>query len=219
MRAVIHLAAHELGARWRSWVVLVLLVAVVGGGVLTAVAGALRTDSAYPCFLKASKASDVLVAPIGFAPGYLSALARLPGVDAIAPVVGLDLTRLGHDDLAARATNTGAPVDGRLGHLLEVPKMLTGRLPAAGRPGEIAIDRRGAAMMDLQVGSVLTMLATPDGQPSGADTAGQRLLRERVVGIRVTADRSSPSTSRTKPRPSWPARRAVPPARRTVYRL
>ena len=186
MRAVIHLAAHELGARWRSWAVLVLLVAVAGGGVLTAVAGALRTDSAYPRFLKASKASDVLVAPSGFAPGYLSALARLPGVDAVAPVVGLDLTPLGHGDLAARASNTAAPVDGRLGHLLEVPKMLTGRLPAAGRPGEIAIDQRGAAMMDLQVGSVLTMLAAPDGQPPGADTAGQRLLRERVVGITVT---------------------------------
>ena len=186
MRAVIHLAAHELGSRWRSWAVLALLVAVAGGGVLTAAAGALRTDSAYPRFLKASKASDVLVAPIGFAPGYLSALARLPGVDAVAPVVGLDLTPLGHGDLAAQATNTGAPVDGRFGHLLEVPKMLTGRLPAAGRPGEIAIDQRGAAMMDLQVGSVLTMRAAPDGQPPGADTAGQRLLRERVVGITVT---------------------------------
>ena len=170
MRAVIYLAAHELGARWRSWAVLVLLVAVAGGAVLTAVAGALRTDSAYPRFLKASKASDVLVAPIGFAPGYLSALARLPGVDAVAPVVGLDLTPLGHGELAAQATNTGAPVDGRFGHLLEVPKMLTGRLPAAGRPGEIAIDQRGAAMMDLRVGSVLTMLAAPDQASRPAPT-------------------------------------------------
>ena len=56
MRVVIHLAAHELGARLRSWAVLVLLVAVAGGGVLTAVAGALRTDSAYPRFLKADAA-------------------------------------------------------------------------------------------------------------------------------------------------------------------
>jgi hypothetical protein len=186
MRAVIHLAAHELGTRWRSWAVLVLLVAVAGGGVLTAVAGALRTDSAYPRFLKASKASDVLVAPNGFAPGYWSALARVPGVDAVAPVVGLDLTPLGHGELAARVTNTGAPVDGRFGRLLEVPKMVTGRLPAAGRPGEIAIDQRGAAMMDLRVGRVLTMLAVPDGQPPSLGAAGQRLLRERVVGIMVT---------------------------------
>ena len=54
MRAVIYLAAHELRARWQGWAVLVVLVAVAGGAVLAAAAGALRTDSAYPRFLKAS---------------------------------------------------------------------------------------------------------------------------------------------------------------------
>ena len=55
---------------------LVLLVAFTGGAVLTAAAGALRTESAYPRFLKASKASDVLVAPSGYGlSGYLDALA------------------------------------------------------------------------------------------------------------------------------------------------
>src|SRR6185312_3650229 len=187
MRAVIHLAGHELGARWRSWAVLVLLVAFAGGAVLTAVAGALRTDSAYPRFLKASKASDVLVAPNGSGlGGYMSAVARLPDVRGVAPVAGLDLTVLGHGSVAARASNIMAPVDGRFGHLVEVPKLLAGRLPAAGRAGEIAIDQRAAAMMDLQVGSVLTMRAVPDGQPPSASAAGQRLLRERVTGIVVT---------------------------------
>jgi len=187
MRAVIHLAGHELGARWRSWAVLVLLVAFAGGAVLTAVAGALRTDSAYPRFLKASKASDVLVAPNGYGlGGYMSAVARLPDVKVVAPVAGLDLTVLGHGSVAARASNILAPVDGRFGHLVEVPKVLTGRLPAAGRAGEIAIDQRAAAVMDLQVGSVLTMRAVPEGQPPSASAAGQRLLRERVTGIVVT---------------------------------
>ena len=187
MRAVIHLAGHELGARWRSWAVLVLLVAFAGGAVLTAVAGALRTDSAYPRFLKASKASDVLVAPNGSGlGGYMSAVARLPDVRGVAPVAGLDLTVLGHGSVVARASNIMAPVDGRFGHLVEVPKLLAGRLPAAGRAGEIAIDQRAAAMMDLQVGSVLTMRAVPEGQPPSASAAGQRLLRERVTGIVVT---------------------------------
>ena len=48
MRAVIYLAAHELRARWRGWAVLAALVAVAGGAVLAAAAGASRTDSAYP---------------------------------------------------------------------------------------------------------------------------------------------------------------------------
>ena len=83
------------------------------------------------------------------------------------------------------------PLTGGSGTLIEVPKVLAGRLPAAGRAGEIAVDQRGAAMMHLQVGSVLTMRAVPEAPPPGVSAAGQgpavpRLLKERVVGIVVT---------------------------------
>jgi hypothetical protein len=80
MLAVIYLAARELRDRWRGWALLVLLVAAAGGAVLAAAAGASRTQSAYPRFLTASKASDVLVAPyFSGPPGYFGALARLAG--------------------------------------------------------------------------------------------------------------------------------------------
>src|SRR5215475_11853896 len=203
MRAVMHLAAHELRARWRGWVVLVALVAVAGGAVLAAAAGALRTDSAYPRLLTASKASDVLVAPDGSGlGGYFGALARLPGVAAVAPVAGLSLEPLGHGAFAATSSNTMAPVDGRFGRVLEIPKVLAGRLPAAGRAGEIAVDQRGAAVMGLQVGSVLALRAHPE-RPPGASPAERgpsrpRLLRERVVGIVVTRGSVLPVTEQDK---------------------
>ena len=54
MRAVLRLAAHKLRTRWRGWAFLLLLVGLAGGAVLTAAAGALRTDSAYPRFLENS---------------------------------------------------------------------------------------------------------------------------------------------------------------------
>jgi FtsX-like permease family len=192
VRAVICLVRHELGSRWRSWAVLVLLVAFAGGAVMTAAAGALRTDSAYPRFLKASKASDVLVAPFGYGVGgYLDTVGRLPGVRVTAPVVGLNMMPLGHASVAATGVNTLAPVDGRFGTVIEVPKLLAGRLPAAGRADEIAVDQRGAALMNLQVGNVLTMRAVPEDLPPGVNAAdwgpaGPRLLKERVVGIVVT---------------------------------
>ena len=76
MRAVLGLAARELRGRWLSWAVLVLLVALAGGVVLTAVAGARRTDSAYRRFLAAYQASDVLVGPAEYGiGGYDDALA------------------------------------------------------------------------------------------------------------------------------------------------
>src|SRR5438093_7191774 len=79
MRAVVAVVAHELRTRWRAWVGLALLVPFAGGCVLTAAAGARRTDSAYQRFLVASRASDVLVSPAGSGlGGYYGALARLP---------------------------------------------------------------------------------------------------------------------------------------------
>jgi hypothetical protein len=67
--------------------VLALLVAVAGGAVLTAVAGARRTDTAYPRFLRASSAADVFVSRAGVGVGgYYGALARLAEVAAVAPL-------------------------------------------------------------------------------------------------------------------------------------
>jgi putative ABC transport system permease protein len=190
MQAVIYLAVLELRARWRGWALLVLLVAAAGGPVLAAAAGASRTQSAYPRFLTASKASDVLAAPyFSGQPGYFGALTRLAGVREVAPFVILNLQPLGHGSWAARVTSTVAPVDGR--QRLDVPRVLAGRLPAADRAGEIAVDHRTAAMLGLRVGSVLTMRAVPNDPPPGTAEPGQRparprLLRERVAGIVVT---------------------------------
>jgi FtsX-like permease family len=192
MRAVVFLAAHELRVRWRGWTGLVLLVVLVGGAVLAAAAGALRTASSYPRLLTASKASDVLVAPdVTGLGGYFDALARLPGAGTVAPVAGMRLGVLGHDGLGSGASAVLTPVDGRYGRLVDVPKVLAGRLPAAGNAGEIVVDQRTAARTGLQVGSMLTMRAVPVPSPAMAGAAGEgparpRLLHERVVGVVVT---------------------------------
>ncbi len=177
MRAVLRLAAHKFRTRWRGWVFLALLVGLAGGAVLTAAAGALRTDSAYPRFLEKSKASDVQVVAVG-GPGfggYYDALARLPDVAAIAPIVGLQAVPLGPGGEVVDAT-VAAPLDGNFGHLLEIPKMLAGRQPEADRAGEVAVDQIAAADLHLRVGSRLEMAA------SGRHV---RQLSERVVGIMV----------------------------------
>jgi MacB-like periplasmic core domain len=193
MRAILHLAAHDLRAWWRGWAVLVLLVGLAGGAVLTAAAGALRTDSAYPRFLQASKASDVLVSPddTGLG-GYYRALAMLPDVAAIAPVVGLQALPVGPGGKPADAT-VAAPLDGRFEHLLEIPKMLAGRQPRPDRPGEVAVDQIAAADLHLRVGSTLELDAY-----AGSDLAHPRLLSERVVGVMVTRGSVVPVTDLDK---------------------
>src|SRR5437764_73832 len=72
----------DLRGRWRAWAGLVVLFGVAGGAVLLTAAGARRTDSAYGRYLRASRASDLLVAPV--LNGYDRALERLPGVGTLA---------------------------------------------------------------------------------------------------------------------------------------
>src|ERR1700735_2746737 len=132
MRAVLTLAAHELRARWLSWAVLVLIVGLAGGAVLGAAAGARRTDQAYARFLAAYQASDVLVGPAEYGiGGYDDALAGLPGVAAIAPVVGLQALPLRPGGQLDAAATVAAPLDQRYGQRLEIPKMGAGRQPEA----------------------------------------------------------------------------------------
>ena len=83
----------ELRQRGRAWLALAVLLGLIGGVALTAAAGARRTDTAYPRFLRASHAADLLVTPArsGFH-GYFRALARLPEVASLAPAMVLQMS-------------------------------------------------------------------------------------------------------------------------------
>ena len=114
----------------------------IGTVVLTAAAGARRTDSAYGRFLAASNAADVAVAPdnTGFG-GYYPALAKLPGVEAMAPVIGVWPCRSAR---AGEALNTQvyASADERFGHVVERPRFRLGATALTNRVHEVALDVR-----------------------------------------------------------------------------
>ena len=77
-----------------------------------------------------------------------------------------------------------APLDGRFGHLLEIPKLLAGRQPKPDQPGEVMVNQIAAQDLRLHVGSRLTL-----GAVAGSDLRHVRRMSERVVGIMV--DRGS----------------------------
>jgi FtsX-like permease family len=200
VRVVLLLVAHELRTRWRGWAVLVLLVGLAGGAVMTAAAGARRTSSAYPRYLRASHASDLLVSVAGTGmTGFYGALAHQPGVALVARGIGLNVQpadRAGRLDWAA---TTEAPAGRLLGNGLDAPRVLAGRLPRPDRAGEIAVDQIAAAALHLHVGSTLAMKALGNaGLPGSGAGPGSavptRRLRERVVGIVVTRSSVDPVT-------------------------
>jgi ABC-type antimicrobial peptide transport system permease subunit len=191
MFAVAVLVAHKLRAGWRGWAGLALIIALAGGAVLTAAAGASRTNSAYPRFLAQSRASDVLVSPAGSGVvGFDAAVGTLPGVAASAALVGINAGPLNaNGTLEDQAATTFASLDGRAGRTVDIPKMLAGRLPSPNAPREVAVNQIGAQQLNLHVGSVLTLGAE-------ANSPHPRLVKltEHVVGIFVTRGSVLPVT-------------------------
>ena len=71
----------ELRRRWRSWLILVVLVALVAGIVLAAAAAGRRTATAFPRFV-ASHGYDVYI----YNQKPVSVLGRLPGVSSVTTI-------------------------------------------------------------------------------------------------------------------------------------
>jgi hypothetical protein len=67
--------------------------------------------------------------------GYYRALAQLPDVAVVAPLVGVNATPLRPDGRPVTSGPVVVPADGRFGQQLEIPKLLAGRLPPPGAPG------------------------------------------------------------------------------------
>ena len=103
------------GRRWSGYLAVVLLVALLGGLSMGAVAGARRTQSSFPVYLASTNPSDVQFfaefAPstnIGYSAGVDRAIARVPYVRKSVVVVGFDgtlqvLGSLPHDAVPGEA--------------------------------------------------------------------------------------------------------------------
>ena len=79
----------QLRARWSQTIAMTLLIGLLGGVVLTAAAGARRTDTAYPRFLEWSHPADATVivsTAFGFTGTPAAAVRNLPEVRSTAPV-------------------------------------------------------------------------------------------------------------------------------------
>ena len=149
----------EARRRWRAWLSLALIVGVFAGGVVTAAAGALRTDSAYARFLDWSRAPDALVAAEPYTPDFArlspAAVMRVPQA-ADAAVVKILLP--GTVSFLSPASNA---VPGRFWKR----KILSGRLADPGRPDEVNVSFALAQRRHLRPGDPLRLVMTADGRP------------------------------------------------------
>jgi FtsX-like permease family len=188
------------GRRWGGYLAIVVLVGLVGGLAMGAIAGARRTQSSYPTFLGSTNPSDLTVA--AFSPnsnhsfgstGLTTRIAHLPGVQRVRVLAGPEIVALGSDGApvvgAINDVTTVGSVDGELA----VQDRLTavkGRLADPGRTDEVTMTASAAELIGVHVGQVIPLGFYTSAQTEQAGFGTPEVMprlrvRARLVGIVV----------------------------------
>ena len=185
----------ELRRRWRPMLVLALLLGITGGVVLTAAAGAVRTDTAYPRLLRWANAAqaDVIVknAPV---PAFFAALRRLPQVASVSTEGLFNFTLPARHGPPTALVETFSSPDDSMGRTSDRLKMLDGQLPDPARPDAAVIDQDLAARQHLRPGGTLHLLMVPNDKNGVPDLGRARAMSFRVTGIAVFDSQIVPAT-------------------------
>jgi ABC-type antimicrobial peptide transport system permease subunit len=175
----------DLRQRWRALLSLALLLGLIGGVVLTAAAGARRTDTAYPRLLSWANATqvDLLPAANGFPADYYAALAKLPQVAQLSTAVlyQVVLPTARHPD-NNQVTAMSSPNHGA-GIATDKVKVLQGRPYDPDTPGQAMIDPHLAALEHVGPGGTLRLVGVPNDPTTGSPDFTKRV----PMSFRVTA--------------------------------
>lgn len=184
--------ATDLPRRWRSYLLLAILVAVIGGLALGSIAGARRSESAYPAFLKRTNPSDLQIDIGEYNPKILRKIARLPDVDSIETYVSPNatpVTATGAVEVhSPELTSDFDPVASVNGLFFNQDRMtiLKGRAANPKRADEVMINGFAARLFDLHVGDVIRYGFFTNAQVGSSgfpSTPSTRIVDLRVVGI------------------------------------
>ena len=187
----------DVRRRWPALLSLAVLLGLIGGVVLTAAAGARRTDTAYPRMLTWANASQADIIPEGNAipADYFAALARQPHIAAMttAGLYGTVVSRSNQTDVTVMSS-----LDGAMGVTVDRVKVLAGRLYDPKAPGQAMVDQQLASLEHLTPGGTLRMYGVPSA-PSGAPEYNKAVtLTYRVTAIVAFDDEIVPMGTNTE---------------------
>ncbi|HVA52677.1 MAG TPA: ABC transporter permease [Acidimicrobiales bacterium] len=155
--------------RWRGYFAIVLLVGLVGGLAMGAIAGARRTQSSFPIFLASTNPSNLRVGTalydpaLGFTTGYNASLVRviqhLPFVQRAKSYAGLNANPLGTNGAPTAASKSVTIIDlGSVNGLFFNQDRVTvvrGRMANPKKVNEIMMSQRAASELNLRVGETV----------------------------------------------------------------
>ncbi len=204
-RAALRVAWYRLRStfrdRWGGYLAVTLLVGLVGGLALGAVAAARRTQSSFPAYVASTSPSDLTVLTglyipaagyAGFDPALLSKIAKLPHVRRVESYAGLNVAVLARGGAPA-GSPAGLPgsVDGEFFGQDRVT-IIQGRMANPARADEVVIDAEGTPSQ-AHVGEVVPLgfyTNAQDAQPGSGRPGTRPYLRidVRVVGKAIFSD-------------------------------
>lgn len=188
MGAVLLRARAEIRSRWRTWVWIGVLVGLTGGASIAAIAGARRTESSYPRFLRAQKAVDVIAdvrdkagrpAPIEDVRAFSVVEDASTALALFGSQIEVGGRRMQFPDVYVIVSR-----DGRFGTEINVSKILRGRRPDPTKYDEVIVGFTVAERFGIDLGDELAMRVLAPG-PGGAAPTGEVTaeMTLRVVGI------------------------------------
>jgi len=165
LRAVWVVFWAQLRHRWRSWLAIAILISLVGGVVMAAVAAGRRTESAFPDFV-AAKGFDAEV----YSVQPLPEISRLPGVAAVTEAFGPD-----NGQPTCACTH---PLNPSYFGLVALPttarpdfNLVSGRLPDPSNPEEVVASYTLRQDEGVHLGSVIRVPFYAPSQQSAYDSA------------------------------------------------
>lgn len=180
------------GRRWGGYLALVLLIGLIGGLALGVLAGARRTQSAYPAFLRSTNPSDLSIvgAPPSATGTLRASIARLPGVKHVesyaVPVAG-PIAADGAPTAAALNEVPLASIDG-LGFDQDRLTAVQGRVADPARADEVDVTAAAARALRVHPGDKLEIgvFAAAQTQSPAFGTAKvqpRKKINVTVVGV------------------------------------
>ncbi len=173
IRAVVRESAYRFRAtfrgRWGGYLTLVVLIGLVGGVAMAAVAGARRTQSSFPTYLASTNPSDLQmftefdpITNTGYSEKVAEAVARVHDVKRAVDVIGFAGTTqaLGHTQStvpgeAPPGLEGSTSTDGGEYFSTDRVSVVQGRMADPTRMDEIVMSSGAAAQYGLHVGSTL----------------------------------------------------------------
>ena len=178
------LAGRDIRRRWRTVVVLTLMVGVVGAVVVATVAGARRTDSALGRFNVASRSADVFLFTGDATSTQLQDFGRVQGVAATAVLHAFAIAPVGAPNLGVAAA-----VDTTFGSAVDRARIVAGRAANPLAVDEVTIGEGLARLLHVGLGGHLDTSSFTPAQVAKATGGGEPgtpvgpSVRLRIVGI------------------------------------